>query len=165
MLVSLSALALAPLLFEGVPGAFDTGILAFTCGMLECLIIIRLGWPERYRDWIACGLFYMALGGVLAGHANLAPPSRFAVFAALFLTCALLRTWIALAMTPANDRSAGLLASGLTGIFCGAWLIAGRLVGAPGVPSVLPSVILALDIMIYGLAITRFGLSMQTRGT
>ncbi|MGR7997721.1 hypothetical protein [Xanthobacter sp. ZOL 2024] len=159
MLICLSALA--PVLFEGTPGAFDTGILAFYCGVLECMIIIRLGWPECYLDWMACGLFYMAFGGVLAGHVRLAALPRFALFATLFLACAFLRIWITLSLPLASDRDrgAGLLASALTGVFCGAWLIASRLVGAPGAPGV----ILAVDLMIYGVAVTGFGLSMRNK--
>jgi uncharacterized membrane protein HdeD (DUF308 family) len=155
VLVNLAALALAHAIFNGnTPNG--SGLSAIFSGLMLWIAVIRIGRPAIYLDWIVSALLYIGLGFVLAGHAALVSTHVFGLFCLLFIASALLRTWIG-ATLEAGGGTAWLMAGGLTGLFCVVWMIVMRL----GAIDVNPDLILSVDLMVHGVSIAGFGLSLR----
>ncbi len=95
IVVNLAALGLTGPIFGSRLADYSPGFPAIFSGAMLCIIVIRIGRPALYLDWIASGLLYIGLGSLLSSHAVTASPMAFALFCALFLASALLRIWIA----------------------------------------------------------------------
>lgn len=139
-----------PIFGSGLAG-YDPGFPAIFGGAMLCIIVIRIGRPALYADWMASGLLYISLGSLLSSHAAPASALAFALFCALFLASALLRIWTAATLRAADG---GLMAGGVTGLCCAAWLAITQLAGAPADPDI----VLSADVMLHGIAIAGFGL-------
>lgn len=154
VLISLAALALAPVLFDHVVDASRTGFPALFGGGVLCVFILKLAWPAPYLDWLAVGILYVMLGALVADDRALASGMDFALFCTLFLTSAALRAWIALTSGRGQRLEASLSASAVTGLFCVLWLVVTR--GAPTLAG--PDFVLSIDVLIFGVSIAGFGL-------
>ena len=155
VLVNLAALALADTIFNGKI-ANGSGLSAIFGGSMLCIAIVRIGRPAIYLDWVVSALLYIGLGIVLAGHSALLSTPVFGLFCLLFIASALLRTWIG-ATLDAGGGTSWLIAGGLTGLFCVAWMIFMRL----GAIDVDPDFVLSVDLMVHGVSIAGFGLSLR----
>ena len=135
-----------------------SGLSAIFGGSMLCIAVVRIGRPAIYLDWVVSALLYIGLGIVLAGHSALVSTPVFGLFCFLFIASALLRTWTG-ATLEAGGGTAWLIAGGLTGLFCVAWMIFMRL----GAIDVDPDFVLSVDLMVHGVSIAGFGLGRYGR--
>lgn len=151
-----------PALVGSIPNlkveGYSPGMASMFGGLLLAIIIVRIGRPAIYFDWIAVGLLYVGIGVLLSANPWLSPVRAFVLFCLLFTASALLRTWIGVTLDARG--SDWLTANGLTALFCVAWAIGCRVMAASR-PS--PDVIVAVDLMLTGLSIAGFGLSLRGR--
>ena len=160
VLMSLATLALMdPISGRKLPD-YVPGISAIFGGVMLCIAIIRIGWPALYLDWIASGLLYIGLGAILYRNSTAISNEIFVLFCTLFLASAALRIWIAATLGAKDDRTAWLMAGGLTGLFCSFWTIVMWLTAI----AIDPDLVVCVDVVLYGLSIAGFGLSLREPG-
>lgn len=123
-------------------------------GMMLCIGLVRIGRPAFLLDWFLSGLCYIGLGFILSIDPALASPALFGLFCVLFVASALLRLWIGVTTC---DATGWLVTSGLTGLFCAGWPVLTRLTG----PALDMQLVLAVDLLVYGLSISGFALSLR----
>jgi hypothetical protein len=153
--MNLAGLALAHAIFNGnTPNG--SGLSAIFGGLMLWMAVIRIGRPAIYLDWIVSALLYISLGFALASNSALGSTLVFGLFCFLFIASALLRTWIG-ATLEAGGGTAWLTAGGLTGLFCVAWMIVMRL----GAIDINPDFVLSVDLMVHGVSIAGFGISLR----
>jgi uncharacterized membrane protein HdeD (DUF308 family) len=160
VLMSLATLALMdPVSGRKLPD-YVPGISATFGGVMLCIAVIRIGWPTLYLDWIVSGLLYMGLGAILYRNSTAIPNEIFLLFCTVFLASAALRIWIAATLGAKDERRAWLMAGGLTGLFCAFWMIVMWLTEI----AIDPDLVVCVDVMLYGLSIAGFGLSLREPG-
>ncbi|WP_454919098.1 hypothetical protein [Xanthobacter sediminis] len=159
LLMCLASLALAGPLFQTRIPDYGPGYSAMFGGLMLCIAIVRIGQPALYLDWIASGLLYIGLGLTLLWLSIAASTLLVPLLCILFLASALLRLWIATTIDSPGDGTAWLAAGALTGLFCAAWILVMEF--AEG--DIDGDVVLSVDLMLYGLSIAGFGLSLHRR--
>ncbi len=160
VLMSLATLALMdPISGRKLPD-YVPGISATFGGAMLCIAIVRIGWPALYLDWIASGLLYIGLGAILYRNSTAISNEIFLLFCPLFLASASLRIWIAATLGAKDDSTAWLMAGGLTGLFCASWTIVMWFTAT----AIDPDLVICVDVMLYGLSIAGFGLSLREPG-
>ncbi|MGP4689386.1 hypothetical protein ACSV5K_23795 [Agrobacterium pusense] len=125
-------------------------------GLLLAIIIIRLGQPQLYLDWIANGLLHVGLGLVIAKDPMLAATSSFIIFCGLLITTAALTTWIGMTLNLAGGRS-WMMAGGLTSLLN----VVVPIVSRSTVLIVKPDIVLAVNLFLLGVSIAGYGLSIK----
>ncbi len=138
------------------------GTSALFGGAMVCMTISRISYPKIYLDWILVGLLYVSLGCILSGNgAILSSILSFIFFCIFFLTSALTRIWIALTYAIQGRKRAWLMMGGLTGLLCAALIIIAR---AKGI-NVNHDIVLATDLMLHGLSVAGYGMSIREETT
>lgn len=158
ILIDLAVLALANSVLGRIIAGYCPGMASIFGGLLLAIIIIRLGRPALYFDWIANGLLHIGLGLLLTKDPFLLSWSSFLLFSILLAGSALLMTWIGMTLDIPGGR-AWLMAGGLASLICVAWLVVERLT----VTFVEPDVVLGVVLLLLGLSIAGLGLSLKRR--
>lgn len=156
LLTDLAIIALANTVFEIRMTSYWPGMASIFGGLLLSIIIIRIGSPELFLDWIVFGTLQTTLGLLLTKQPSLALTAWFALFCLLLAASAALRLWIGVTLDAGNG-GAWLAASGFTGFFCTFWAISCRLLGI----IIDPDVVLAVDSLVSGLSIIGLGFSLR----
>ncbi|WLD96324.1 hypothetical protein PX860_12280 [Agrobacterium leguminum] len=120
-------------------------------GLLVSVIIMRIGRPDLYIDWICAGIVQVCLGFILVKSPDL---EYFSVFFIAMLLLATLRVFIGMTIP-----SASLWAGGLTTFFCLASSTLDRVASF----ALAPDVIVATDLALTGISIASFGLSIRSK--
>lgn len=156
LLVDLAALALANSILGTGLIDYRPGMAAIFGGLLLSIIVIRLGRPELYLDWIMNGALHVAFGLLLVKDSMLTTGWSFTMFTLLLLASSLLTIWIGATLAVPGGR-AWLIASGKTSLLCVAWIIFD-----PGaVPIVKPDFVSAVELLLLGFSI--LGLASAVR--
>lgn len=155
ILTDLAVLTIAKVLLGARLLGYWPGTNAILGGLLLSIIIIRLGSPRLYHDWIAMSLLQVGLGFLLVNDPLLTTVWSFDLFCLLLAIVATLMTWIGKTM----DINGGvwLAAGGLTNFNCIAWAIVGRYAA----PHVKPDIVLAASMLFLGLSIIGLGFSSR----
>jgi len=156
LLIDFAALALVNAVIDGSLGGYWVGMAPVFGGILIMIIIVRVARPALYLDWIALGVLEVILGLLLADGPFVYGLSFLLPLFLCFGMLALLRVWIGLTLPPGKG-AASLLAGGLAGLFCLSWMIVDQFI----ISVVEPDTILAVDLLLTGLAIVGFGLSLD----
>ncbi|EJN06751.1 hypothetical protein [Phyllobacterium sp. YR531] len=156
VLISLASLALTNSILGRNFVGYWPGMSSIFGGLLLSIVLTRMGRPVLYLDWIANGVVRVGLGFLLSNDSLFASTLSLVLFCSLFTTSAVLTIWIGLTLNIVNGR-AWLVAQGLVGLFCVAWTIFDHFTLA----NIRPDVILAVDLLLHGLAIAGVGLSLR----
>lgn len=148
LLVDLAVLALANTILGTDLIDYRPGMAAIFGGLLLSIIMIRLGRPELYFDWIATGLLHVALGLTLISDPLLTTDGSFTLFSVLLLVTNLLTIWIGATLAIIAGRP-WLIASGLTSLLCLAWMV----FGPETTRLVEPDFVSAVELLLLGFSI------------
>ena len=128
------------------------GELAIVSGMAVGLLSVKIVRAPIPWDWLASGLFLIGVGQVLAFDRSLSRPLSLGLFTLFALGSAAARIWIGFTAHP-RRASAWIYASGVTSALAASLVVCTTIVSAP----VHVPLIIALDVLVQGLAIAAFG--------
>lgn len=149
-----AALELFNVITKGLIGT-TSGAAAIFGGILLDTIIIRISSTKLYIDWLLTGVVYIWLGMLVTGNTTLSLEMTFVLFCLLLFTSALLKIWTGI--IDGRHGMTWLVADGVMSVIFVLSAIAMRLLPvAAGV-----NFILVCDLMIYGVSIVGFGLSLN----
>jgi uncharacterized membrane protein HdeD (DUF308 family) len=126
-------------------------------GLILAIIMIRISRPKLYVDWILIGIAYLRLGLMLMRDPLLSSRTLFAFFYVLLAASALLTLWIGATLAAGVNGASWLVAAGLTNLFCSAMAVFSHFLTF--IP--LPDTILAVDLLLLGIAIAGVGISLD----
>jgi hypothetical protein len=154
VLINVAAIGIANVVLDRGLGAYRPGMASLFAGLLLSIIMVRIGRPQLYLDWIAKGIFYSWLGSILLGDPALESVWSFSLF--YILLVGLLIIWIGATLGP-DDGRAWLVAGGLSNLLCAAWATVDRCVAQ----HIEPDLVLSTSLLLLGLSICGFGLSLR----
>ncbi len=153
----MASMTLMHLLFRRPIPHYIPGMEAIFAGLMLIIGAVRLRQPFMLWERVLGGMSFIGMGLILSEYASLAPSWTFKLFCLLFLASTLLRGWIALTEREDDDGTAWLFASTATGLFCLSWLVLMRMTDRV----INPDLVLAVDLMMLGLAIIGLGTSRR----
>ncbi|MCM5555781.1 hypothetical protein [Pleomorphomonas sp. NRK KF1] len=165
MLSGLAGLPVASFLVGGLTGDYLTddyltGLASIVGGLLQVLLILRIGSPDVYGDWVSLGMLDACLGMLLTFDPGLALWTSPALFALLLAASSLVRIWIGLTLATGSAFT-WLGTSGLMGFFLLLWLV-GATHALSGFDRLIAlDLVLRVDLFLRGAAIVGFGLSLS----
>lgn len=130
--------------------------MALASGAALAILIAKIARPDIYWDWLAGALCLIVIGHLLEIDDDLSNTVTLAAFAGILLASSASRAWLARSSDPPG-AGAPLLAAA-----SGSAMIAAAIVLIPALraPTAL-SFLIALDVLIQGLAILSFGFSLK----
>lgn len=158
VLADLAIVSLANSAFDKVVSGYWPGMASIFGGLLLAIIMMRLGRPVLYLDWVLNGAFHIGLGLLLTKDPFLLSSWSFPLFATLLASSALLMTWIGMTLDIPGGRD-WLMAGGLASFGCVVWSVIER----STVTIVEPDVVLGVVLLLLGLSIAGLGLSLRRR--
>lgn len=158
LVIDLAAIAIAHAVFGTLIIDYWPGMASLFAGLLFAIIIIRLGRPILYSDWIANGMLHVCLGLILTNDADLLATWSTIGFYAGLVASALATTWIGISL-PIENGIPSLVAGGLASLVVAIIAIIDGLT----VQLVAPDVILATMLLLLGLSTSSFGSSLRRR--
>ena len=159
MLLGLAGLPVASFLVGGPTGDYLGGLASIVGGLLQVLLMLRIGGPDIYGDWVSLGLLDTCLGVVLTFDPGLALWTSSALFTLLLAASSLLRIWIGLTLATGSAFT-WLGTSGLMGLFLLLWLWGATNAFSGFDRLVAVDLVLRVDLLLRGAAIVGFGLSL-----
>lgn len=159
MLSGLAGVPVASFLVGGLTGDYLTGLASIVGGLLQFLLVLRIGSPDIYGDWISLGLLDACLGVVLTFDPGLAFWMSPALFTLLLAASSLVRIWIGLTLATGSAFT-WLGTSGLMGLFLLLWLWGATHAFSGFDRLVAVDLVLRVDLLLRGAAIVGFGLSL-----
>jgi len=159
MLLGLAGLPVASFLVGGPTGDYLGGVASIIGGLLQVLLILRIGSPDVYGDWVSLGLLDTSLGVVLTFDPGLALSTSPALFTLLLAASSLVRIWIGLTLATGSAFT-WLGTSGLMGLFLLLWLWGATHAFSGFDRLVAVDLVLRVDLLLRGAAIVGFGLSL-----
>lgn len=158
LLIDLAVIAGANAVLDDLVIEYRPGMASLFAGLLLSIIVIRLGRPKLYLDWIANGVLHVCLGLILARDPYLVSTWYPILFYLLLMACALMTTWIGLTMGAEEGRPA-FLAGGISILV----VAISAIVDAHGVRSIAPDVVLAASLLLLGLSTGALGMALRKR--
>lgn len=158
VVIDLAAIAIANDVFGKLIINYWPGMASLFAGLLFAIIIIRLGRPALYIDWVANGVLHVCLGIVLTNDAYLLSTWFAISFYTLLIACGLTTTWIGVTLPFGNGRPS-FVAGGLASLVVAASAIFDRLV----TQAIAPDTILASLLLLLGLSTSYLGLSLRRK--
>lgn len=159
MVSGLAGVPIASFLVGGMTGDYMGGLASIVGGLLQFLLILRIGSPDIYGDWISLGILDTCLGVVLTLDPGLAFWMSPALFTLLLAASSLLRIWIGLTLATGSAFT-WLGTSGLMGLFLLLWLWGATHAFSGFDRLVAVDLVLRVDLLLRGAAIVGFGLSL-----
>ncbi|MBP1848305.1 uncharacterized membrane protein HdeD (DUF308 family) [Rhizobium petrolearium] len=158
ILVDMATVAFANSFFGRLAFQYWPGMASVFGGLLLAIIIIRLGRPKLYFDWIIVGILHLWLGLILTNDPLLASTWSLASFYVILAASAALTTWIGVTIGILGDGGTWLVAGGLASFVCA---VVGGIINGWTDFSIEPDVILGTNLLLLGLAIGGLGLSLR----
>lgn len=156
VLIDFAILSIANRLLDHHFDGYLPGLGSVLGGLLFGIIIFRLARPALYLDWIAIGVLQAATGCIVSIDPELGATGTFPAVCSLLLVLSGLRLWTGETVRPRRG-AASLLAGGYATLFLVLWLlISHRFRVGTG-----PDMVLAADLLIAGLSMLFFGLSLR----
>lgn len=134
---------------------FDPGIGALFGGALVGIIIVRIGSPKLYWDWILLATLIAISGSLVSARADSSSDITCAPVIATLAFGATTKIWIGRTHPPA--LMAPLLAGGITSLFCAVTLVIDYVFRV----GIGPGRIVSIDLGITGLAIIYAGFASR----
>lgn len=159
ILLGLAGFPVASFLVGGPTGDYLGGLASIVGGLLQILLILRMGSPQIYGDWVSLGVLDTCLGVVLTFDPGLALSMSPALFTLLLASSSLLRIWIGLTLATGSAFT-WLGTSGLMGLFLLLWLWGATYAFSGFDRLVAVDLVLRVDLLLRGAAIVGFGLSL-----
>ena len=157
--VTFGALALADhLVAKPIADRFDGPSIIF-CGAMMFVVIEKISGPRVYFDWVLNALFIMTLGFVLYADDTLEDIYSLGLFCIFLCASGLSRLLISYSEEQ-QAAASWMLRSGYIALLAALWIVGARVLQI----SMMPSNILALDILFQGISIVGFGLSLKEAG-
>lgn len=130
--------------------------MALASGAALAILISKIARPDIYWDWLASALCLITVGHILEIDDDLSNTATLAAFVAILLVSSASRAWVAWS---SNRPGAG---APLLAAASGSAMIATAIVLIPALraPTAL-SLLIALDVLVQGLAILSFGFSLK----
>ena len=158
-IITFGALALADhLAATSIADHFDGASIIF-CGAIMFVVIEKISRTQIYFDWILNALFIMTLGFVIYADDTLEDIYSVLIFFTFLCSSGLSRLYIG--YTEEQQAAASwMLRSGCIALLAALWIVGARVSQI----SMMPSNILALDILFQGISIVGFGFSLKEAG-
>ncbi|MDX3924716.1 MAG: hypothetical protein QHC90_02750 [Shinella sp.] len=137
---------------------YRPGMASLFAGLLFSIIVIRLGRPKLYLDWIVVGALHICLGLMLTRDPNLVSTWYPILFYLFLMACALMTTWIGLTMDAAEERPP-LVAGGVSSLV----VVIGAIVDASVTRKIAPDMVLATSLLLLGLSAGTLGMALRKR--